>query len=104
LGQSVDRLIEYAGVSDISNQLYTDALANAAVEQVCDILQQKIKADYPRFEQTMRFSPGYGDYPLTLQPEIIKFLDAAKKIGVTVSESLLMKPTKSVSAVMGLYS
>jgi 5-methyltetrahydrofolate--homocysteine methyltransferase len=102
LGSAVDRLITYAGVSDISDQLYTDALANAAVEQVCDMLQQKIVSDYPEFEQTMRFSPGYGDYPLTIQPEINEFLDARKRIGVTVTESLLMTPTKSVSAVIGL--
>jgi 5-methyltetrahydrofolate--homocysteine methyltransferase len=102
LGNSADRLIAYAGATDISDQLYTDALANAAIEQVCDMLQQRIATEYPEFEQTMRFSPGYGDYPLDLQPEILKFLDAKKRIGVTVTDSLLMTPTKSVSAVIGL--
>ncbi|MDR0944439.1 MAG: methionine synthase [Ruminococcus sp.] len=102
LGSGVDRLISYAGAFDISDQLYTDALANAAVEQVCDMLQQKIASDYPEFELTMRFSPGYGDYPLEIQPEINRFLDAPKRIGVTVTDSLLMNPTKSVSAVIGL--
>jgi 5-methyltetrahydrofolate--homocysteine methyltransferase len=102
LGNSADRLIVYAGAYDISDQLYTDALANAAIEQVCDMLQQKIASDYSEYEQTMRFSPGYGDYPLALQPEILKFLDAKKRIGVTVTDSLLMTPTKSVSDVIGL--
>jgi 5-methyltetrahydrofolate--homocysteine methyltransferase len=102
LGNSADRLIAYTGASDISDQLYTDALANAAIEQVCDMLQQRIASDYPEYEQTMRFSPGYGDYPLALQPEILKFLDAKKRIGVIVTDSLLMTPTKSVSAVIGL--
>jgi 5-methyltetrahydrofolate--homocysteine methyltransferase len=102
LGNSADRLIAYAGASDISEQFYTDALANAAIEQICDMLQQKIASDYPDYEQTMRFSPGYGDYPLKLQPEILRYLNAKKLIGVTVTDSLLMNPTKSVSAVIGL--
>jgi 5-methyltetrahydrofolate--homocysteine methyltransferase len=102
LGQMTDRLINSAGVTDISEQLYIDALANAAIEQVCDKVQEKILSAYPEYTNTTRFSPGYGDYPLSLQPKISEFLNTKKLIGVTVNESLLMLPAKSVSAVFGL--
>ncbi|MDR0903761.1 MAG: hypothetical protein LBM59_03940 [Ruminococcus sp.] len=102
LGQMTDRLINSAGVTDIEEQLYLDALANAAIEQVCDKAQEIITNVYPEYKKTTRFSPGYGDYPLNLQPQILDFLDAKKLIGVTVNESLLMIPAKSVSAVFGL--
>ncbi|MDR0986534.1 MAG: hypothetical protein LBL98_02400 [Ruminococcus sp.] len=102
LGQQTDRLIISAGVRDLSEQLYYDALANAAIEQVCDKAEEIIRKAYPEYSLTTRFSPGYGDFPLALQPRIIEFLDAKKLIGVTVNESLLMVPTKSVSAVLGL--
>ena len=49
-----------------------------------------------------RFSPGYGDLPLTLQPEICAALDVQRRLGIHVTESLLMIPSKSVTAVIGL--
>ena len=48
------------------------------------------------------FSPGYGDLPLDLQREIFAALDCPKRIGVSLNESLLMSPSKSVSAIIGL--
>jgi 5-methyltetrahydrofolate--homocysteine methyltransferase len=102
LGQMTDRLINSSGVTNVSEQLYYDALANAAIEQVCDKVMEIIGVKYPEYSCTTRFSPGYGDYPLALQPQILEFLDAKKRIGVTVNESLLMLPSKSVSAVFGL--
>ena len=49
-----------------------------------------------------RFSPGYGDFSLEHQREFFRILEVQKKIGVTLTESLLMMPSKSVTAVIGL--
>ena len=49
-----------------------------------------------------RFSPGYGDLPLSLQRDIFRVLDCPRKIGLTLNESLLMSPSKSVTAIVGL--
>ena len=49
-----------------------------------------------------RYSPGYGDLPLELQREIIRVLDCGRTIGITLTESLLMQPSKSVTAVIGM--
>ena len=48
-----------------------------------------------------RFSPGYGDLPLALQREVFAALDCPRRIGLTLSDSLLMSPTKSVTALIG---
>ena len=49
-----------------------------------------------------RFSPGYGDFPLECQPGLFRLLGVQRNIGVTLTDSLLMLPTKSVTAVIGL--
>ena len=55
------------------------------------------------YGQTMpRFSPGYGDLPLTAQREMFRMLECEKRIGVYLNESLLMSPSKSVTAIVGL--
>jgi cobalamin-dependent methionine synthase I len=53
---------------------------------------------------TQRFSAGYGDLPLELQRDIFGALDCQRKIGVTLNESLLMSPSKSVSAIVGIIN
>jgi cobalamin-dependent methionine synthase I len=52
---------------------------------------------------TKRYSPGYGDWPVTAQRELLGFLQA-DKIGIKLTESCLMIPEKSVSAIAGIRS
>jgi cobalamin-dependent methionine synthase I len=49
-----------------------------------------------------RFSPGYGDLPLELQTNLFKVLDCQHFIGLTLNDSMLMSPSKSVTAIVGL--
>ena len=49
-----------------------------------------------------RFSPGYGDFPLTYQKDLLGVLNCQKRIGLTVMDSLILAPSKSVTAVIGL--
>jgi hypothetical protein len=51
---------------------------------------------------TDRFSPGYGDLPLSLQPALTSLLDTSRQIGLTLTDSLILLPRKSVTAVLGL--
>ena len=46
-----------------------------------------------------RWSPGYGGRPLALSREILARLDASKRIGVSITDSELLVPSKSVTAV-----
>ncbi len=51
-----------------------------------------------------RFSPGYGDCPLSAQRSIVNsVLNATRLIGLTVTPTSLLIPTKSVTAVIGLF-
>lgn len=102
LSDAVDRLIRVKQISSMAEAVVVDALASAAVEQVCDYAENEILQAFPAFEHTWRFGLGYGDFPLAGQSRFLDILDAPKRIGVCVSESLLLTPTKSVTCVIGL--
>ena len=74
--------------------------ASAAIEAVCDQVQEELREHYPYL--TDRYSCGYGDLPITLQAGFIQALDAQKRIGLHVNESSLLVPMKSVTAIIGI--
>ena len=100
-GESV-RLIDAAAVKSVSRALLMDAAADALIEQVCDAAEAEIRAEMPETHATWRFSPGYGDFPVSLQNEILTVLDAQRRIGLCATDSQLLTPRKSVTAVIGL--
>ena len=86
-------------------QVIFDAAGTTAVERAADACEASIvAAAHERGLYTnFRFSPGYGDMPLSAQPVLLATLDAQRRLGITLSKSLLMTPTKSVTAVVGLF-
>lgn len=102
LGVGVDRLIRTAQVTDMAKTVVLDAMASAAIEQVCNKLDGIIAAENEGKFLTWRFSPGYGDYPIELQKEFLTILDAPRKIGLCTNDNSILTPTKSVTAIMGL--
>lgn len=71
--------------------------ADGGAEYLNSIIIEKAKK-----RSTPRFSPGYGDWDLSIQKRLLEITQAAK-IGVTCNEAFFMIPRKSVSAVIGLY-
>ncbi|MBQ9096831.1 MAG: hypothetical protein IJY55_00350 [Clostridia bacterium] len=102
LGGEVERKIAQAQVSDMAKALILDAVATAAIESVCDNLCVEIEKEIAPLKLTTRFSPGYGDFPLEMQRDLISVLDASRKIGLTLTPENIMIPRKSVTAVMGI--
>ena len=102
LGTRFDALLLSAQARDMSKAVICDALGSAFVEAGCDEAEQDISTRFPNLFLTDRFSPGYGDLPLSVQPDICAALDAPRRLGITVTPSLLMNPVKSVTAVIGL--
>ena len=102
LSAPVDALIRRSAVGDMTKALMYDAAASAAVERVCDDLEAEIKEKYVYPYYTERFSAGYGDFPLTQQADLVRPLDATRKIGLTVTPQQTLLPMKSVTAVIGL--
>lgn len=104
LGLGIDRLIaRYAG-TQTAKALLLQALGAERIERLCDEFCQDIARDYAAqgFSVGGRFSAGYGDFPLEKQTEFFALLDCGRKIGLTLNESLLMSPSKSVTAAVGM--
>ena len=104
LGPGVDAQIRRAGVGDVAAQAASDALASALAEQVCDEAERRLRAAAAAegLYLTGRYSPGYGDWPIEVQPRLAALLDTPRKIGLCVTDSCLMLPRKSVTAALGL--
>ena len=87
---------------DMAKAVIADAFAGAAVEQVMNEAEKLIKAEFPGKYFTWRYSPGYGDFPIEIQKQLLDVLDAPRKIGLCTSDSRMLAPVKSVTAVMGV--
>lgn len=102
LGSRFEGLLRAEQARDMSRAVILDACGSALVESGCDEVERVIGERFPGYYLTDRFSPGYGDLPLELQPSICSVLDVQKRLGIHVTSSLLMNPSKSVTAVIGL--
>ena len=101
LGVPFDAWLRRLQARDMAQAVMLDALGSAYVESACDEAEREIAARFPTLHLTDRFSPGYGDLPLALQPALLDMAEA-RRIGVSCTPSLLMTPQKSVSALIGL--
>lgn len=103
LGIGVDRLLFRSSKTDMAKTVVLQACAAALLEEYCDECQDGIAKELQKEGRFLRprFSPGYGDFSIECQPNVIQMLDAAKTIGLTITESLMMVPSKSVTAVIG---
>lgn len=104
VGVGVDRMIRRYCVSSPSRAVMLDALGSERVEALLDAFceDMNVEAGAIGCRALPRFSPGYGDLPLALQSRILTALDAPRILGVGLNESLLMSPSKSVTAIMGI--
>ena len=104
VGLDVDRLLARYGRTSPAAALWLDAIGTERVESLCDAFceewEREVAAD--GLHATRRFSPGYGDLPLELQRDVFRVLEPSRRIGLTLNESLLMSPSKSVTALVGL--
>jgi len=104
LGEGADRVIRAAQITDMARAVVLDCCASALVESVCGAAEGELRAQAVLRGEflTSRFSPGYGDVPLSVQKDFLTVLEAAKRIGLSASAENLLVPRKSVTAVMGL--
>lgn len=104
LGPDVETLVMRAQVTDMARALILDSCASAAIENVCNSFEARLRAQYEAdgLFLTDRFSPGYGDMPISQQTGFCELLDTRRRIGLAVSQSGIMIPRKSVTAVLGV--
>lgn len=98
-GQGVDRSIKRFSLSSEAESMIFSCIASSGVEGWCDYVNCELSKNH---KLRPRFSPGYGDVPLSVQPDILSFLDATRKIGISLTQSLMMVPVKSVTAIIGI--
>ena len=100
LGMGMDRLLmRYKKIAP-ARAWMLDAIGNERIESLADALTVFLAEQYG--EITKRYSPGYGDLPLSMQRDIFSALSLTKQIGLCLSEGLLMTPEKSVTALIGV--
>ena len=104
VGPGVDGQIRRAGVGDIAAGVASDAIGSVLVEQAADAAEAELRqwaAGQDRY-LTGRFSPGYGDWDIAVQPLVAAALDTVRKAGLCVTDTNLMTPRKSVTALLGV--
>ena len=101
-GAEMDRRIARAKLLSPARGLLMHAIGAQQVEGGCDRLCQRLAELCPDRQLTDRFSPGYGDLPLAMQRDVMEALDCGRTVGITLTDSLLMTPSKSVTAIIGM--
>lgn len=105
LGHGIDRELRRLSFTDPLGQVIFDAAATARVERLADEVEARVReraAERGLF-CSWRFSPGYGDLPLSVQAPLLAVLNAQRRLGITLTPSNLMVPTKSVTAIIGMH-
>lgn len=103
LGPEVDRLIQMKSRGDVASAVACDACASVWADSLCDGVEREIESVLAEGEcLTARFSPGYGDVPMSVTADILRLLDAGRRVGLTLSGRGMMIPVKSVTALIGI--
>lgn len=104
IGIYTDRQIQKEQILSPVRALIYQAVGAAVVEAVCDDFNEWIRQKEKEKGRDIcpRFSPGYGDVSLSIQKSIFQELSLAKLAGITLTDSLLMIPEKSVTAIIGI--
>lgn len=96
LGAEADQRIRRAESTDVAMAAALHAYSAARIELYCDSVQEGLpEARRPRF------SPGYGDLPLSAQRTLLALTDAGRRIGLYLTDACMLAPVKSVTAILG---
>jgi len=107
LGMQADALIRRFSVQNMEKAVIGQAVCAAMIESYCDAVTEKIdselsqKSEFFGLHLTTRFSPGYGDFDIAHQKDILNMLNCFRRIGLTLTDGYMLTPTKSVTAVIG---
>lgn len=104
LGVEIDLSMKRYSYTDMARTVVLQACAAALLEEYLDECQLAISEEMEKegYFLRPRFSPGYGDFSILHQKEILAMADTARKIGLTMTKSSMLTPTKSVTALIGL--
>ena len=106
LGAASEQRLRALAATDPLEAAVFDAACSAYVEAGVDALEQRVRASAEAAGCALgsRFSPGYGDLPLAVQPQVLAVADAARKLGMSCAPSHMLVPSKSVTAFAGVFA
>ena len=105
IGARIEKeIVGLMGQRRLSDAYVLDVMGSASAENMVTQFYQGMKKLHKTDNKTvtLRFSPGYCDWPVTEQKPLFRLLDA-KAVGVQLTDSCLMQPRKSISGVFGIY-
>lgn len=104
LGNAPDKLMMRYEITNMAKAAVVQAVAAELIESYCNEVQEQLMEEWKMKHYFLRprFSPGYGDLSLAYQKDFFEVLACEKRIGVTLTDTLLMLPTKSVTALIGI--
>ena len=101
LGTACDRLIRVNATGNIALAMALQSAAASKIEEVCDRLEESIKEAH-NVTLRQRYSPGYFDLDIAEQKKLFSLIALTKRIGLTLTDTCEMVPTKSVTAFIGI--
>lgn len=104
IGSGIDMLIRRYERTSPAKGLIFQGMGAERVEALCDHFNAEVNAaaQAAGLKTHPRYSPGYGDMPITVQAPLLELLDAQRRLGITLNASYLMSPSKSVTAIIGI--
>lgn len=104
LGADADRAIQSGKASSPLESLIISAIFTDVIEKYADIFTGELQREFLKSNEYLkpRFSPGYGDFKLENQPMFIKATDSMRRCGVSLTDSLMLTPSKSITGVIGI--
>lgn len=106
VGLEIDRLIARYGATSPTKSLIFDAIGAERIESLCNAFNSEMAENLAAngYKTRPRFSAGYGDFAIEAQRDIFDALTCPAKIGLSLGDNLLMSPSKSVTAIIGIYN
>ena len=103
IGIGIDHLIKRGEVASMTDSIIYQAAGAEMIESYADSEVQKLRDQEAArgYRLRPRYSPGYGDLPLTLQADFARILEMQKWCGISLTDALLMVPSKSITAFIG---
>lgn len=104
LGIELDRMIARYSYSSPARAHILQAIGAERIEALCNSFCGELASEKALLGERIcpRFSPGYGDLPLDMQKDIFRALDCPRRIGLSLCDSMMMSPSKSVTAIVGV--
>ncbi len=103
IGKRIEEKVEELQSLSISEAFYLDRIGAWMADYMAEYTGKIIENEIIKhgYIPTFRYAPGYGGWKLEAQKEVMRLTEAEKHIGVTITETCIMIPRFSVSAVIG---